>query len=158
MAAPGTRRDAAKAVKTADAVMASMRSAGEAATATTLAGITQMLKANTPLMYHIHALLQNQAWRAELEASANGPSDRKNDSGVLRPSHKQTLLQCRIKRFEHLRKTPHQISLLGQITETWAGREIDDVFVCRPTMKQTERPSLRYGPTEMFKVPQKWIF
>jgi len=25
-------------------------------------------------------------------------------------------------------------------------------------MKQTERPSLRYGPTEMFKAPQKGSF
>ena len=158
MAASGSRREAANAGKTADAAIASLRRAGEESRASALLDIMTDLQINSVVMYHIHALLQNQAWRAELEASANGPSDRKNDSGVLRPSHKQTLLQCRIKRFEHLRKTPHQISLLGQITETWAGREIDDVFVCRPTMKQTERPSLRYGPTEMFKVPQKWIF
>ena len=81
------------------------------------------LQINSVVMYHIHALLQNQEWRAELEASANGPSDGENDSGVLHPSHKQTLLQGRIKRIEHLRKTPHQISLLGQMTNV--GREGD---------------------------------
>ena len=128
MAASGSRREAAKAGKTADAAIASLRRAGEESRASALLDIMTDLQINSVVMYHIHALLQNQEWRAELEASANGPSDGENDSGVLHPSHKQTLLQGRIKRFEHLRKTPHQLSLLGQITETWAGMEIYDVL------------------------------
>ena len=128
MAASGSRREAANAGKTADAAIASLRRAGEESRASALLDIMTDLQINSVVMYHIHTLLQNQEWRAELEASANGPSDRENDSGVLHPSHKQTLLQGRITRFEHLRKIPHQISLLGRITETWAGREIDDVL------------------------------
>ena len=104
MAAAGTRRDAAKAVKTADAVIASMRSAGEAATATTLASITKMLKNNTPLMYNIHALLQNDEWRAVLEASAFGVDEEVD----IDDSKKATLLRATVKKIEHLKQTLHQ--------------------------------------------------
>ena len=104
MAAAGSRRDAAKAEKTADAVIASLRSAGEAATATTLAAITKSLKTNTPLMYHIHALLQNDEGRAVLEASAYG-GEEEVDLGDKPASQKQHPLRATLKKFEHLKLT-----------------------------------------------------
>ena len=121
MAAPGTRRDAAKAVKTADAVMASMRSAGEAATATTLAGITQMLKANTPLMYHIHALLQNDEWRAVLEASAFGV----DEEVEFDDAKKGTPLRATIKKIDHLKQTLHQDNNQANVVKIWKRMRIE---------------------------------
>ena len=70
--------------------------------------IMKELQTDSVVMYHILALWQNQEWRAELEARANGGSDEEVDFGDKPPAQKQTPLQYRIKRFEHLRKTLHQ--------------------------------------------------
>jgi hypothetical protein len=121
MAAPGSRRDAAKAVKTADAVIASMRSAGEAATATTLAAITQVLKANTPLMYHIHALLQNDEWRAVLEASAFGVDEEVD----FEDAKKATPLRATIKKIDHLKQTLHQDNHQANVVKIWKRMRIE---------------------------------
>ena len=64
-----------KAEQEAEVILRSLSRASESAIATTLASITARLEKNTPLMYHIHALLENDEWRAVLEASAKGISD-----------------------------------------------------------------------------------
>ena len=70
-----SKREVQKAEQQADAVVHSLRQAGEAAVATTLAGITDVLKKDRPLMYHISALLHNPEWKAVLVASALGDSE-----------------------------------------------------------------------------------
>jgi hypothetical protein len=66
------KREQLKAEKEADLVVQSLRAAGEAAVATTLAGITSVLSNNRPLMYHIYALLHNEEWKHVLMESALG--------------------------------------------------------------------------------------
>ena len=52
--------------------MSSLAKPSEAAIETTLSGIVDKLKSNVPLMYHIHALLNNEEWTGVLEASISG--------------------------------------------------------------------------------------
>lgn len=105
MAVAGAKRQTAKAEKEADAIIASLRSAGEAAVATTLAGITKELKLNPPLMYHIHALLQNDEWKAVLEASAFGDQAQGSQSSNGEKPGKERALRQGSKKFEHLQRT-----------------------------------------------------
>ena len=65
-------RQSRAAEKEADAIIASLSRANDAAVETTLDGIAEKLRNNVPLMYHIHALLNNAEWTAVLEASIQG--------------------------------------------------------------------------------------
>ena len=72
MAAKISAREEKAANKEAEAVLASLSRAGEAAVAQTLDDIREILKKDAPLMYHINALLHNPEWTAVLKASING--------------------------------------------------------------------------------------
>ena len=61
-----------KADKEAEGILNSLKKASEAAIATTLKAITDQLRADTPLMYHVSALLQNEEWKGVLDAAAKG--------------------------------------------------------------------------------------
>ena len=65
-------REEKAANKEAEAVLASLSRAGEAAVAQTLDDIREILKKDVPLMYHINALLHNPEWTGVLKASING--------------------------------------------------------------------------------------
>ena len=65
-------REEKAANKEAEAVLASLSRAGEAAIAQTLDDIREALKNDAPLMYHINALLHNPEWTGVLKASING--------------------------------------------------------------------------------------
>ena len=65
-------REEKAANKEAEAVLASLSRAGEAAIAQTLDDIREALKNDGPLMYHINALLHNPEWTGVLKASING--------------------------------------------------------------------------------------
>ena len=65
-------REEQAANKEAEAVLASLSRAGEAAVAQTLEDIREILKKDAPLMYHINALLHNPEWTGVLKASING--------------------------------------------------------------------------------------
>ena len=65
-------REEKAANKEAEAVLASLSRAGEAAVAQTLDDIREILKTDAPLMYHINALLHNPEWTGVLKASING--------------------------------------------------------------------------------------
>lgn len=128
----GSSRDVAKAEKQADMIVQSLRSAGEAAVATTLAGITDVLKENRPLMYHIHALLQNPEWKSVLQASALGDDDDKSGdkphSAAERKPVKDIKLRYNIKKFEHLTRRSissflrHMVSAVHLLRDhVWVG-------------------------------------
>ena len=72
MAGKISAREEKAANKEAEAVLASLSRAGEAAVTQTLDDIREVLKKDAPLMYHINALLHNQEWTAVLKASING--------------------------------------------------------------------------------------
>ena len=100
-----SKREAAKAEKEADVVVQYLRSAGDAAVATTLAGITNVLKTNRPLMYHIHALLLNEEWKSVLMASATGhgeDEDGGSPSSGAKPAKSHQKLRAKMQKFEHL--------------------------------------------------------
>ena len=111
------KRDAAKAEKEADVVVQSLRSAGDAAVATTLAGITNVLKANRPLMYHIHALLHNEEWKAVLMATAMGDGEEDgagaSPSSGAKPGKSHQKLRATVKKFEHLARLHLPLSPSG---------------------------------------------
>ena len=65
-------RQARQADKEADAIMAALSRASDAAVETTLMGIAEKLRDNIPLMYHINGLLCNPEWTAVLENSIKG--------------------------------------------------------------------------------------
>ena len=93
-------RESAKADKEAAAIMHSLTKASEAAVETTLESINEKLKNNTPLMYHIHALLHNEDWTSVLEASALGITSRCcGDKPVSKDTKK---LKKEVRKFEHL--------------------------------------------------------
>jgi hypothetical protein len=107
MAAP-RGRDAVKADKEADVIVQSLRSAGEAAVATTLAGICDVLKNNRPLLYHISALLHNPEWKGVLLARAMGENEGPESPGGPSSDAKQPgvrKLRVGIKKFEQLLRT-----------------------------------------------------
>ena len=93
-------REAAKAEKEADIIIQSLMRASESAVATTLLSITDALKGNTPLMYRIHALLQNEEWKAVLEQSALGTSGHK--SGEKPGAKSKKNFRVNVKQFQHL--------------------------------------------------------
>ena len=72
MARTISAREEKAANKEAEAVLASLSRAGEAAVAQTLEDIRENLKKYVPLMYHINALLHNPEWTGVLKASING--------------------------------------------------------------------------------------
>ena len=65
-------REEKAANKEAEAVLASLSRAGDAAIAQTLDDTREVLKNDAPLMYHINALLHNPEWTGVLKASING--------------------------------------------------------------------------------------
>ena len=91
-------RESTKADKKANAILNSLKKASEAAVETTLTSINEKLKSNTPLMYHIHALLNNEDWTNALEASALGITSRCGD----KPVSKDKKLKKEIKKIKHL--------------------------------------------------------
>ena len=72
MAVKISAREEKAANKEAEAVLASLSRAGDAAISQTLDDIREVLKKYTPLMYHINALLHNPEWTGVLKASING--------------------------------------------------------------------------------------
>ena len=100
-----SKRETAKAEKEAEVVVQSLRSAGDAAVATTLAGITNVLKANRPLMYHIHALLLNEEWKSVLMATAMGDGEDEaggSPSSGAKPEKSHQKLRAKLCKFEQL--------------------------------------------------------
>ncbi len=94
-------RAAKAAEKEADAVISSLARAGDAAIETTLSGICEKLKTNTPLMYHISALLSNPEWSGVLEASIHGVTVAPDPNCGDKPEKKQPL-RAALKKFSHL--------------------------------------------------------
>ena len=94
-------QEARKAEQEADVILRSLSRASESAIATTLASIPARLEKNTPLMYHIHALLENEEWRAVLEASAKGVVDAAK-SQIPEVKQKGRPLRVNVKTFGHL--------------------------------------------------------
>ena len=93
----------AKAAKTeAEVVIRSLSHAGDAAIARTLQDISDRLRSNVPLLYHIGALLNNSEWTAVLEASIAGHEATCGDKQA--PPRKQWKLRVDAKKFTHLDK------------------------------------------------------
>ena len=90
-------REEKAANKEAEAVLASLSRAGEAAVAQTLEDIRENLKKDVPLMYHINALLHNPEWTGVLKASINGIAAVSGD----KPG-KGWRLRAGIRKFGHL--------------------------------------------------------
>jgi hypothetical protein len=99
-------REARAAEKEAAAIIASLSRASDAAVETTLAGISEKLRNNVPLMYHINALLNNEEWTAVLEASISRVA-LDNGSDKLE-SKKQWKLRSGLKKLVHLDRRGHQ--------------------------------------------------
>ena len=74
-------RQAKAAEKEAELNIASLPRASDAAVETTLMSVTETLRQNIPLMYHINALLNNEEWTAVLTSSIGG-SGEQPDSGT----------------------------------------------------------------------------
>ena len=87
--------------KEAAAILASLSKASHAAIETTRAGINKQLSGNIPLMYHIHALLNNDEWRGVLEASIHGHTDGKSGEKPEDEEDDRKLRQG-LKKFAHL--------------------------------------------------------
>ena len=104
-------RDTIRAEKEADVIIQSLSRASESAVATTLASITQTLKMNVPLMYHIHALLENEEWRGVLTASAMGYTGSTQDIGD-KPAPPRKI-RTNVKKFEHL--TRHMLIVSSEL-------------------------------------------
>ena len=151
---PGAR-EAAKAEKEADIIIASLGRASEAATATTLATITETLRHNTPLMYHIAALLQNEEWRGVLEAAALGKARPTESSGEKPVAEKK--LRGNVKKFEHLPRQPGAaFTILSKIKPTIYTDDMEELpeeelmfHVCRLLRCRKNTPL----PTETHSVP-----
>ena len=101
-------REAKQAEKEAEAIVKSLQSAGEAAVATTLAGITRILKDNRPLMYHMSALLHNDEWKGVLMASALGGDEEKDPASPCGDKPAVRKLRVGVKTFQHLSRTLSQ--------------------------------------------------
>ena len=99
MAPKKETREDKRADKEADIIMQSLARASESAVATTLERITERLKNNVPLMYHINALLENDEWRGVLIASSQGFKGT-NISGDKPAAAKK--LRANVKMFGHL--------------------------------------------------------
>ena len=79
-------------------IMSSLAKASEAAIETTLNGIVDKLKSNAPLMYHIHALLNNEEWTGVLEASISGSV---TEQTCGEKPDKEWKLRSTVKKFIH---------------------------------------------------------
>ena len=101
-------REAKQAEKEAETIVKSLQSAGEAAVATTLAGITKKLKENRPLMYHISALLHNEEWSGVLINSALGMDGEKDPASPCGDKPVLRKLRVGVKTFQHLSRTLSQ--------------------------------------------------
>ena len=101
-------REAKQAEKEAEAIVKSLQSAGEAAVATTLAGITKKLKENRPLMYHISALLHNEEWSGVLINSALGMDGEKDPASPCGDKPALRKLRVGVKTFQNLQRTLSQ--------------------------------------------------
>ena len=99
MPAKKETREDRRADKEADVIMASLARASESAVATTLERITDRLKNNVPLMYHMNALLENDEWRGVLIASAQGFKGTGSSGDKPAPAKK---LRVNVKQFGHL--------------------------------------------------------
>ena len=94
-------RAAKAADKEAEVIFKSLGKASEAAVETTLNSIVERLRGNTPLMYHIAAMLNNPEWTGVLEAAALGQAVA--TSGGDKPDTKRPL-RSGAKKFSHLLK------------------------------------------------------
>ena len=92
---------AKRADKEADAIFTSLKKASEAAIATTLNAITEKLRGDTALMYHVSALLANEEWTGVLKASSGG-EDPQTTSGDKPAEPVKKRLRQGAKKFVHL--------------------------------------------------------
>ena len=103
-------RQAKAAEKEAELIIASLSRASDAAVETTLNSVTEKLRQNIPLMYHINALLNNAEWTAVLTSSISGGQGAQEVRGDKPDSAKKTWrLRSGVKKFAHLdrRNTNH---------------------------------------------------
>jgi len=99
-------RQARIAEKEAGAIIASLSRASDAAVETTLGCITDKLRKNPPLMYHINALLNNEEWTAVLCNSIQG--NKAGSSSEKLVNKKQWKLRTGCKKLFHLDRRGHQ--------------------------------------------------
>ena len=97
-----------RADKEADIILTSLKKASEAAIATTLKQINDQLRADTPLMYHVAALLQNEEWKGVLRASIDGVEE---GGDKPEPTASKRKLRAGSKKFSHLAKPENEIAL-----------------------------------------------
>ena len=105
-------RQAKAAEKEAELIIASLSRASDAAVETTLNSVTDKLRQNIPLMYHINALLNNEEWTAVLTSSIEGATSATGDSGDKPGSGKKVWkLRAGLKKLGHLdRQNTNNIS------------------------------------------------
>ena len=96
-------RAAKAADKEAEVIIASLSRASEAAVETTLQSIVEKLRANIPLMYHMHALLHNEEWTAVLVASMGTPATKNDEPSGEKPG-KVWKLRANLKKLSHLNR------------------------------------------------------
>ena len=106
------KRDMMRADKEVVVIMASLAEASEAAIETTLNGIVDKLKSNVPLMYHIHALLNNEEWTGVLEASISGSV---TDQTCGEKGEKEWKLRSNVKRLLHLDRSLKMFVILSWV-------------------------------------------
>ena len=95
------KREEIAADKEAAIIQQSLKRAGEAAVETALKSVTDTLKANVPLLYHINMLLHNDEWRGVLMSSIAGYDGDKPDADVsATPVGRK--LRTGLKKFAHL--------------------------------------------------------
>ena len=97
-----------RADKEADIILSSLRKASEAAISTTLKAITDELRSDTPLMYHVSALLQNEEWKGVLRASIDGVE---SSGDKPEPTASKRKLRAGSKKFSHLTRPASEIVL-----------------------------------------------
>ena len=105
-------RQAKAAEKEAEIIIASLPRASDAAVETTLNSVTEKLRQNIPLMYHINALLNNEEWTAVLTSSIGGGQGAQEVSGDKPDSAKKAWkLRTGMQKFAHLdRRNSNHIS------------------------------------------------
>ena len=96
-------RKAKAAEKEAELIIASLTRASDAAVETTLNSVTDKLRQNIPLMYHINALLNNEELAAVLTSSSDAVQSATGDSGDKPGSGKKVWkLRAGLKKLCHL--------------------------------------------------------
>ena len=105
-------RQAKAAEKEAELIIASLSRASDAAVETTLNSVTEKLRQNIPLMYHINALLNNEEWTAVLTSSIGSGQSAQEGSGDKPDSAKKAWrLRAGVKKLGHLdRRNSNHIS------------------------------------------------